>query len=67
VAGDDGVRVTEHGLVLDLPAGAAPDLTRQLVAANVDVHEVALLERSLEEVFFEMTTGIVDDEMETVS
>jgi ABC-type multidrug transport system ATPase subunit len=66
VAGDDGVRVTEDGLVLDLPASAAPDLTRQLVAAGLDVHEVALVERTLEEVFFEMTTA-VDDEMETVA
>jgi len=66
VAGDDGVRVTDHGLVLDLPASAAPELTRQLVAAGVDVHEVAPLERTLEEVFFEMTTA-VDDELEAVS
>jgi ABC-2 type transport system ATP-binding protein len=65
VAGDDGVHVTDHGLVLDLPADAAPDLTRQLVAADVDVHEVAPLERTLEEVFFEMTS--TDHEMETVS
>ena len=67
VAGDDGVQVTDHGLVLNLPATAAPDLTRQLVAADVDVHEVAPMERTLEEVFFEMTTAVVDDEMETVS
>jgi ABC-2 type transport system ATP-binding protein len=67
IAGDDGVRVTDDGLVLDLPASAAPDLTRQLVAADVDVHEVAPLERTLEEVFFEMTTAVVDDELETVS
>ena len=67
IAGDDGVQVTDNGLVLDLPASAAPDLTRQLVAADLDVHEVAPLERTLEEVFFEMTTALADDEMETVS
>ncbi|MDQ4055364.1 MAG: ABC transporter ATP-binding protein [Actinomycetota bacterium] len=67
MAGDDGVQVTDLGLVLDLPASAAPELTRQLVAADVDVHEVAPLERTLEEVFFEMTTAVVDDELETVS
>ena len=67
VAGDDGAHVTEHGLVLDLPASAAPELTRQLVAADVDVHEVAPIERTLEEVFFEMTTVVADDELETVS
>ena len=67
VAGDDGVHVTDRGMVLDLPASAAPDLTRQLVAADVDVHELAPMERTLEEVFFEMTTAAVDDELETVS
>jgi len=67
VAGDDGVHVTDQGMVLDLPASAAPDLTRQLVAADVDVHELAPMERTLEEVFFEMTTAAVDDELETVS
>jgi ABC-type multidrug transport system ATPase subunit len=67
VAGDDGVRVTDQGLVLDLPPSAAPELTRQLVAANVDVHEVTPVERSLEEAFFEMTTAAVDDELEPAS
>jgi ABC-2 type transport system ATP-binding protein len=57
VAGDDGVRVQDHQLVLDLPASAAPGLVRDLVADGVDVHEVASLERTLEEVFFEMTTS----------
>jgi ABC-2 type transport system ATP-binding protein len=33
----------------------APELTRALVADGVDVHEVATGERTLEEVFFEMT------------
>ena len=34
-----------------------PDLTRALVAADVDVHEISPVERSLEEVFFEMTSA----------
>jgi ABC-type multidrug transport system ATPase subunit len=55
LAGDDGVHLTEAGLVLDLSANAAPALTRELVAAAVDVHEVAAVERTLEEVFFAMT------------
>jgi ABC-2 type transport system ATP-binding protein len=42
--------------VLELPAGAAPEVNRALVAAGVDVFEIAPIERSLEEVFFEMTT-----------
>lgn len=57
LAGPDGVRTLPDGaLGLDLPASAAPDLTRALVAAGADVHEVAPSERTLEEVFFEMTT-----------
>lgn len=55
LAGDDGVRRTAEGLTLALPVDAAPDVTRALVAAGVDVHEIASVERSLEEVFFEMT------------
>jgi ABC-type multidrug transport system ATPase subunit len=55
LAGDDGVRVEGEELLLALPADQAPDLTRALVADGVDVHEVTARERSLEEVFFEMT------------
>jgi ABC-2 type transport system ATP-binding protein len=55
-AGDDGVRVDGDSLVLDLPVDRAPALARELVAEGVDVHELAPLERTLEEVFFEMTT-----------
>jgi ABC-2 type transport system ATP-binding protein len=56
LAGDDAVRRTPAGLSLDLPAGAAPELTRALVEAGVNVHEIAAVERSVEEVFFEMTS-----------
>jgi ABC-2 type transport system ATP-binding protein len=63
VAGDDGVRRSADGWELDLPADAAPGLVRELVAAGVDVHEIASAERTLEEVFFEMTTS----ELEKVS
>ena len=57
LAGDDGVRRTPAGLALDLPADAAPHLIRALVAAGVDVLEITPAERSLEEVFFEMTAS----------
>jgi ABC-type multidrug transport system ATPase subunit len=58
LAGADGARRSgESGsLVLDLPASAAPEVNRALVAAGIDVYEIAPRERSLEEVFFEMTT-----------
>lgn len=57
LAGDDGVRRdTDGGLLLTLPADRAPDVARALVDAGVDVHEITAAERSLEEVFFEMTS-----------
>ncbi|MEV5003507.1 ABC transporter ATP-binding protein [Nocardioides sp. LML1-1-1.1] len=57
LAGDDGVRRTEDGaLLLALPPDAAPHVARSLVEEGVDVHEITAAERSLEEVFFEMTT-----------
>jgi ABC-2 type transport system ATP-binding protein len=57
VAGDDGVRRSADGITVDLPATAAPALVRDLVAAGIDVHEIASVERTLEEVFFEMTSN----------
>ena len=38
-------------------ATVVPALTRELVAEDVDVREIRTVERSLEEVFFEMTGG----------
>ena len=68
LAGDEGVRREGQDLFLDLPADAAPDLARELVAADVDVHELTVSERTLEEVFFEMTSNLsTDPEMENVS
>lgn len=55
LAGDDGVRRTPTGLSLALPAEAAPDVARELVAARVDVLELTPVERPLEEVFLELT------------
>lgn len=57
IAGDEGVRrVGNEWLEIDLPASAAPDVVRHLVARAVDVHEVTVAERSLEDAFFEMTS-----------
>jgi ABC-2 type transport system ATP-binding protein len=57
VAGDDKVRLQSGGVQLDLAAGRVPELARELVTAGVDVHEIRPSERSLEEVFFELTAG----------
>jgi ABC-2 type transport system ATP-binding protein len=60
LAGEAGARRSGSAgdqVTLDLPAASAPEVNRALVAAGVDVYEVAPLERSLEEVFFELTTS----------
>jgi ABC-2 type transport system ATP-binding protein len=56
VAGDDAVSVRGDQLLLELPEARAAEVTRELVLRGVEVHEVTAVERSLEEVFFEMTT-----------
>ncbi|MCH1865260.1 ABC transporter ATP-binding protein [Nocardioides sp. CFH 31398] len=58
VAGDDGVRLSPDTGTIDVEVSAddAPELVRALVAGGVDVHEAVRAERSLEQVFFEMTT-----------
>jgi ABC-2 type transport system ATP-binding protein len=62
VAGEDAVQVVDptgggHGGELRLRAdpSVVAALTRELVADGVDVLEIRAVERSLEEVFFEMT------------
>jgi ABC-type multidrug transport system ATPase subunit len=57
MAGDDGVRLDGERMFVDLTPDRAPDLVRELVAGGVRVHEVGSVERTLEEVFFEMTLG----------
>jgi ABC-2 type transport system ATP-binding protein len=59
VAGDDAVAVVDDGRAVRLEGGApvVPALTRALVAEDVEVREIRTVERSLEEVFFEMTGG----------
>ena len=66
VAGDDGVRVDGERLLVDLTPDRAPELVRELVADGVQVHEVTSVERTLEEVFFEMTRTDTRNEMEAV-
>jgi len=57
VAGDDAVHLDGERLMVDLGPDRAPELVRRLVAAEVSVLEVRSVERTLEEVFFEMTRG----------
>jgi ABC-type multidrug transport system ATPase subunit len=54
VAGDDAVTLDGDHVVLT-NGTSAPEITRALVAGGIDVHEVTTTERTLEEVFFEMT------------
>jgi ABC-2 type transport system ATP-binding protein len=58
VAGDDAVQLRDDGrLQLDVDPTRTPELARALVDAGADVHEIRPSERSLEEVFFEMTSA----------
>jgi ABC-2 type transport system ATP-binding protein len=57
VAGDDAVRLQDGGVQLDLAAISVPELARALVTSGVDIHEIRPSERSLEDVFFEMTAA----------
>ena len=66
VAGDHAVRVDGDRLLVDLGPEHAPRLTRALVEDGVEVHEVRGVERTLEEVFLEMTRE-EREELEAVS
>jgi ABC-2 type transport system ATP-binding protein len=65
LAGDDGVRLDGEDISISLPADRAPEVVQQLVADGIDVYSVSSQERTLEEVFFEMTTQ-QDPQMEAV-
>jgi len=57
VAGDDAVSVDGDRLLVDWPDGDGSAITRALVARDVQVHELNSSERTLEEVFLEMTSS----------
>ncbi|HEV7655388.1 MAG TPA: ATP-binding cassette domain-containing protein [Mycobacteriales bacterium] len=63
VAGDDNVEVVDGELRLAVPAGTAPELARALVAADVDITALHSVERSLEEVFFDLTRTATPEEV----
>jgi ABC-2 type transport system ATP-binding protein len=49
------VEQADDALLLDVPEERTPEIVRALVAGGLDVHEARITERTLEEVFFEMT------------
>jgi len=55
LAGDDAVALDDDAVLLDVPAERTPEVVRAFVAGGIDVHEARISERTLEEVFFEMT------------
>ncbi len=59
IAGEDAVELEHDALLVDVPADRTPALVRALVSEGLDVHEATMTERTLEDVFFEMTdTGL---------
>jgi len=59
IAGEEAVRLDGDAVLLDVPAESTPHVVRALVTEGLDVHEARISERTLEEVFFEMTdTGL---------
>jgi hypothetical protein len=54
-------------VLLDVPAERTPHVVRALVEDGLDVHEAVITERTLEEVFFEMTRLQNQTPMEVLS
>jgi len=61
VAGDDAVEVDGPVLRVSGAAGQAPELARALVGADVDITELTPVERSLEDVFFDLTRTVPEE------
>ena len=59
LAGEDAVQLEHDAVLLDVPPERTPAVVRALVEEGLDVHEATISERTLEDVFFEMTdTGL---------
>jgi ABC-type multidrug transport system ATPase subunit len=67
VVGADRVSVVDGAVRLSAGAGRVPELTRALVQAGVAVHEVCPRERTLEDVFFALTSVESDSGEEATS
>ena len=61
VAGDDAVEVDGPVLRVSGSAAQAPELARALVGAGVDITELTPVERSLEDVFFDLTRTVTEE------
>ena len=61
VAGDDAVEVDGPVLRVSGPAAQAPELARALVGAGIDITELTPVERSLEDVFFDLTRTVPEE------
>jgi ABC-2 type transport system ATP-binding protein len=57
MAGGDAVALLNGGIRLELDSDRAPELAKALIHDHVAIYEMRLIERSLEDVFFEMTSG----------
>lgn len=70
VVGDDAVKIDGNRVRAAVASSRAPEIARELVAAGVELFEIGTRERSLEDVFFEMTTeprDRADAELEVVA
>jgi ABC-2 type transport system ATP-binding protein len=61
IVGDDAVTVDGSALRLAAGAEQVPALARALVAAGVDITELSPAERSLEDVFFDLTRTTTEE------
>jgi ABC-2 type transport system ATP-binding protein len=73
LAGEDAVQLDHDAVLVDVLPERTPELVRALVVEGLDVHEATMTERTLEDVFFEMTdTGLheraadLEDSLEAV-
>jgi ABC-type multidrug transport system ATPase subunit len=57
IAGEEAVQLDDAAVLVDIPADRTPELVRALVADGLDVHEATMTERTLEDVFFQMTNS----------
>jgi ABC-type multidrug transport system ATPase subunit len=60
IVGEERVGTDGDAVLLDVPAERTPEVVRDLVTERLDVLEVGMSERTLEDVFFEMTESGLD-------